>query len=53
MAYRYDNREQLELFRPKAMLKLLIYGPSYGIRSSRKLERAIYHNLSFISKYHR
>ena len=33
---------------PKAMLKLLVYGYSYGIRSSRKLERAIYHNLSFI-----
>lgn len=33
---------------PKAMLKLLVYGYSYGIRSSRKLERAIYHNISFI-----
>jgi transposase len=33
---------------PKAMLKLLLYGYSYGIRSSRKLERAIYHNISFI-----
>ena len=33
---------------PKAMLKLLVYGYSYGIRSSRKLERATYHNLSFI-----
>lgn len=33
---------------PKTMLKLLIYGYSYGCRSSRKLERAIYHNLSFI-----
>lgn len=33
---------------PKAMLKLHIYGPSYGIRSSRKLERAVYHNNSFI-----
>ena len=33
---------------PKAMLKLLVYGYSYGIRSSRKLERACYHNLSFI-----
>jgi len=33
---------------PKAMLKLLIYGYAYGIRSSRKLERACYHNLSFI-----
>lgn len=33
---------------PKAMLKLLIYGYAYGIRSSRKLERACHHNLSFI-----
>lgn len=91
MAYRYGNREQMELFPPsienyvkegdpvraydafvealdfdevgivldehqvgnaeyypKAMLKLLIYGYSYGFRSSRKLERAVHHNLSFI-----
>jgi len=33
---------------PKAMLKLLIYGYTYGIRSSRKLERACHHNLTFI-----
>lgn len=33
---------------PKAMLKLLTYGYSYGLRSSRKLERATYHNVSFI-----
>ena len=33
---------------PKTMLKVLIYGYSYGIRSSRKLERALHHNLSFI-----
>lgn len=33
---------------PKDMLKLLVYGVSYGIRSSRKLERACYDNLSFI-----
>ena len=33
---------------PKQMLKLLIYGYSYGIRSSRKLERACHDNLSFI-----
>jgi len=35
-------------YEPRAMLKLLVYGYSYGIRSSRKLERATYHNLSFI-----
>jgi transposase len=33
---------------PMVMLKILVYGYSYGIRSSRKLERALYHNLSFI-----
>ena len=33
---------------PVAMLKVLVYGYSYGWRSSRKLERALYHNLSFI-----
>ncbi len=33
---------------PVSMLKLLVYGYSYGIRSSRKLERALYHNLSFV-----
>jgi hypothetical protein len=30
------------------MVKLLVYGYSYGIRSSRKLERATHHNVSFI-----
>jgi transposase len=33
---------------PRAMLKLLIYGYSYGIKSSRKLERELHNNLSFI-----
>ena len=33
---------------PKAMLKLLVYGYSYGVRSSRKLEREAKHNMSFI-----
>lgn len=33
---------------PRAMLKLLLYGYSYGIRSSRKLEREVHNNLSFI-----
>src|SRR3990170_2570590 len=33
---------------PKAMLRLFVYGYSYGIKTSRKLEREIHHNLSFI-----
>ncbi|MBU1318384.1 MAG: IS1182 family transposase [candidate division Zixibacteria bacterium] len=33
---------------PRSMLKLLVYGYSYGIRSSRKLERETHYNLSFI-----
>lgn len=33
---------------PVAMLKILIYGYSYGVRSSRKLERELHYNLSFI-----
>lgn len=33
---------------PKAKLKLIIYGYSYGVKSSRKLEQATYHNISFI-----
>ncbi len=32
---------------PKDMLKLIIYAYSYGHRSSRKIERACHHNLSF------
>src|SRR3972149_4634071 len=33
---------------PRSMLKLLVYGYAYGWRSSRKLERACHHNLSFV-----
>ncbi len=33
---------------PRVMLKIFVYGTSYGIRTSRKLERACHHNLSFI-----
>lgn len=33
---------------PKMMVKLLVFGYSYGHRSSRRLERATHHNLSFI-----
>lgn len=35
-------------YHPRALLKLLLYGYCYGIRSSRKLERAVHHNISFI-----
>jgi len=33
---------------PKAMLKLLVYGYSYGLKGARKLERACHHNVSFM-----
>jgi transposase len=33
---------------PRSMVKLIIYGYSYGVRSSRKLERETIYNLSFI-----
>ena len=33
---------------PRSMLKLLVYGYSYGVRSSRKLERQCHDNISFI-----
>ena len=35
-------------YHPKVMLKLLVYGYAYGIRSSRKLERETHQNLAFI-----
>lgn len=37
-----------ERYNPKSMLKLILYGYAYGIRSSRLLEKANHHNLSFI-----
>ncbi len=42
------NRVGNPSYDPKAMLKLLVYGYSYGVRSSRKLEREVNYNLSFI-----
>lgn len=33
---------------PQSMLKLLVYGYSYGIKSSRKLERECHQNMSFL-----
>lgn len=43
-----DHKVGNSEYEPRAMIKLLIYGYSYGLRSSRKLERAVYHNISFI-----
>lgn len=42
------HKEGNPCYDPRTMLKLLVYGYSYGVRSSRKLEREIYYNLSFI-----
>lgn len=42
------TREGNPSYDPRSMLKLLLYGYSYGIRSSRKLEREVHYNLSFI-----
>lgn len=33
---------------PRTMVKLLVYGYSYGVKSSRKLERECHHNMAFI-----
>lgn len=43
-----DKKEGNPEYNPQAMIKLFLYGCSYGLRSSRKLERACYHNISFI-----
>jgi transposase len=42
------SKEGNPSYDPRAMLKLLVYGYSYGVRSSRKLEREVNYNLSFI-----
>jgi len=42
------NKVGNSAYNPKSMLKLLVYGYSYGFRSSRKLERALHHNISFM-----
>ena len=42
--YKVGNSE----YDPHVMIKLILYGCSYGWRSSRKLERALHHNISFI-----
>lgn len=43
-----ENKVGNSSYHPKLMLKLLVYGYSYGTRSSRKLEREVINNLSFI-----
>jgi transposase len=43
-----SNKVGNPAYSPSVMLKLLVYGYSYGWRSSRKLERATKHNISFI-----
>ena len=35
-------------YAPQSMMKLLVYGYSYGVKSSRKLERECCHNMAFI-----
>lgn len=42
------NKVGCPQYDPKVMIKLLVYGYSYGVRSSRKLEREVHYNLSFI-----
>jgi len=43
-----DRKVGNSQYDPRLMLKLLLYGYSYGIASSRKLEREGHNNLSFI-----
>lgn len=43
-----ENKVGTPQYDPRAMLKLLVYAYSYGIRSSRMIERACHHNISFM-----
>ena len=45
---RAEDRVGCPQYDPRAMLKLLVYGYSYGVRSSRKLERECHYNLAFM-----
>ena len=45
---RDSNKRGTSSYDPKMLLKVLVYSYSYGWRSSRKIERALSHNLSFI-----
>ncbi len=43
-----DNRVGNPEYHPHLMLKLLLYSYSYGVQSSRKIEREVYNNVTFI-----
>ncbi len=43
-----ENAVGNSCYDPITMLKILVYGYSYGWRSSRKIERALHHNMSFV-----
>ena len=43
-----ENQVGNSEYDPKAMMKLLVYGYSYGVRSSRRLERETHQNVAFI-----
>jgi len=43
-----DRKVGNSQYDPRSMLKLLLYGYSYGVKSSRKLEREVHNNLAFI-----
>lgn len=43
-----ENQVGSPSYDPQAMLKLLIYGYSYGVCSSRKLERECHYNVAFM-----
>jgi transposase len=49
MGFTLDSRKVgNSQYHPQSMLKLMVYVYSYGVRSSRKLERECHYNLSFI-----
>lgn len=49
MGIEYDpDKVGNSAYDPMVMLKLLVYGYSYGVRSSRKLEREVNYNVSFM-----
>ena len=43
-----DNQVGNPEYHPRLMLKLLLYSYSYGVKSSRKIEREIHNNVTFI-----